>query len=179
MARYARFYLTRPPLNLGVSQLHIPSDVIQFSRANAYWWRRPLVRLDSRTLPAELAVLSLELQPSENGAWLNAPTKASGIVDFQPVPSGLTYRAIRKPLPLFVVATLERINQQVGLGSDYSYLLIWRADRESVRIVEVKWSGAQRRRNRVPFADAAGSLGIPTTIVEWQFVDDDGNSDAR
>ena len=125
-----------------------------------------------RALPAELAVLAHELGPFEHGAWLNAPTKASGIVDLALVPSGRTYHSIRRPFPLFVAAALDRINQRAGADRDCPYLLIWRTDRESFRIIEVQEADGRRpSKKRLPFLEAARSLGIQTSIVQWKLAD--------
>src|SRR6266576_5187282 len=80
--------------------------MLRFPRAGSYRWRKPLVRVESRALPAELVVLGRELRASERGVWVNSRSKASGVVDLVPVPSGKgTFRTRREPLPLFVGRT--------------------------------------------------------------------------
>jgi len=87
----------------------VPS-VLRFSRAGSYWWRKPLVKVRSRALPAELAVLAREMGPAEQGVWLNTRAKASGVVDLVPAASGKkTFETRREPLPMFVARTLEEI----------------------------------------------------------------------
>ncbi len=148
--------------------------MIRFSRAGSYWWRKRLVRVDSRALPAELAVLARELRSLERGAWVNSRPKASGVVDLVPVPSGKgTFETRREPLPLFVVKKLEEIYARSGVQRGCPDLVIWRTDRDQFRLVEVKcpdWDKPSKEQGA--FIQVASQLGIETSIVEWSFRED-------
>src|SRR6266498_4576957 len=90
----------------------------RFDKADRFWWRRPLVRMDGRAITAELAVLARELRANERGVWLNSRGRVSGVVDLVPFrgPKGPTFRTVRKPLPLFVAAALEDIYRRAELA---------------------------------------------------------------
>ena|SRR5215471_6713376 len=151
--------------------------MLRFPRAEAYWWRQPLVRVRRRSLPAELAVLALELGAAEQGSWLNVRPKASGIVELLPLSTrrGPSFRPRREPLPFFVVATLEDIYHRAGLDRGCPELVIWRTDREHFRLVAVKRRSELRRDQkkwdvaRQRFIEMAWQHGISTKFVEWEF----------
>lgn len=88
--------------------------MLRFARASRFWWSKPLVLLRGKAVSAELVVLAREVSQSEEGVWLNSRSRASGIVDLEPVATKGTYQTVRKPLPLFVAAVLDKINQQSG-----------------------------------------------------------------
>ena len=154
--------------------------MLRFRRAESYWWRKPLVRVRRRALPAELAVLALELRRHEQGSWLNVRPKASGIVELAPMATrhGPAFRPKRAPLPFFVVAKLEDIYSRAGLSRGCPELVIWRTDRELFRLVAVKWRSDRRRDQRKwdvarqRFIEMAWQHGVSTKFVEWEFADD-------
>ena len=148
------------------------SGLLTFDRANAYWWRKPLVRLGNQATTAELAVLASELRPNERGVWLNSRPKASGVVELLPKQTmkGSSFQTRREALPLFVVAGLEAIYNQAQVNRGCPDLVIWRTDREQFRLVEVKcphWDRPSSDQQR--FIDAATKQGIETRVVEWEF----------
>ena len=148
--------------------------MLRLPRAGSYWWRKPLVRVESRALPAELVVLGRELRASERGVWVNSRSKASGVVDLVPVPSGKgTFQTRREPLPLFVVKKLEEIYARAQLTRGCPDLVIWRTDRDQFRLVEVNcpdWDKPSDEQRR--FIEVASELGVETSIVEWSFRED-------
>jgi VRR-NUC domain-containing protein len=147
--------------------------MLRFPRSGSYWWRKPLVKVKSRALPAELAVLARELRPSERGVWVNSRPKASGVVDLVPVAGKGTFETRREPLPLFVVTKLEEIYVRGQLQRGCPDLVIWRTDRDQFRLVEVKcpeWDKPSKDQRR--FIEVASELGIDTSIVEWRFRED-------
>lgn len=154
--------------------------MLRFRSADAYWWRKRLVVVGKRILPAELAVLARELHPLENGSWLNQRWRASGIVELVPVRAarGPTFRTRREPLPLYVVAALEDVYSRARLNRGCPELVIWRTDRDQLRLVAVKRKGEERRdqikwsADRRRFVETAWARGISTTVVEWKFSGD-------
>ena len=154
--------------------------MLRFRSADAYWWRKRLVVVGRRILPAELAVLARELNPLERGSWVNQRSRASGIVELVPVraPRGSTFRPRREPLPLYVVARLEDIYSRARLRRGCPELVIWRTDHDQVRLVAVQRKGEERRdqmkwsADRRRFVETAWERGIGTTVVEWKFTDD-------
>jgi len=83
-----------------------------------------------------------------------------------------SFRTRREPLPLFVAAKLERIYHKAGVAKGCPDLVIWHVDRETFRLVEVK-----RHQRDVPspeqerFMAEAVRSGVPTTVVEWEFLE--------
>ena len=151
--------------------------MLRFRRSEAYWWRRPLVRVRRRSMPVELAVLALELRSNERGSWLNLRPRASGIVELVPTRTrrGSSFRTRREPLPLFVVAALEDIYRRARLRKGCPELVIWRTDREDFRLVALKLRGEQRRGptswgpERQRFMETAYQCGVSTKTVVWQY----------
>lgn len=125
-----------------------------------------------RCIPAELAVLSMELRHGESGVWLNSRGTKSGVVDLVPSDTDAvgSYRTCRVPLPTFVSKTLARMYGAAGVRKGVPDLVIWDAQTNGVRFVEVKcphWDQTSDEQNL--FLLVAKSLGIPASIVEWEF----------
>ena len=147
----------------------------RFAKAGQYWWQKPLVRVASQTMPAELAILAHELQSEERGVWLNSRGRTSGVVELLPwtAKEGPTFRTRRAPLPLFVAAGLEDIYRAAGVVKGCPDLVIWRTDPEAFRLIEVKCRGRDRTSvEQERFIAAAGKRGIDARIVEWEFEDE-------
>src|SRR5260221_14100887 len=145
--------------------------MLRFPRAGSYWWRKPLVRVESRALPAELVVLGRELRASERGVWVNSCSKASGVVDLVPVPSGKgTFQTRREPLPLFVVKKLEEIYARAQLTRGCPDLVIWRTDGDQFSLVEVKcpdWDKPSDEQRR--FMAVGSQLWGENSLFELRF----------
>ena len=148
--------------------------MLHFQPANVKWWRKPLVRVGGRVLPAELAVLAKELGARERGAWMNSRGTTSGVVDLVPAPAvreaGYTTR--RERLPGFVARALASIYRRACLAKGCPDLVIWNIDRNTLRLVEVKcphWDAPTTEQER--FMRAAARAGVRTRIVEWEFGD--------
>lgn len=144
---------------------------MQFESANTKWWRKPLVMFRGRHIPAELAVLSMELRPGESGAWLNSRGTNTGVVDLVPSDTDAvgSYHTRRVPLPAFVSKTLVRMYGATGVRKGGPDLVIWNAQTNGVRFVEVKcphWD--QTSDEQTQFLLVAKSLGIPASLVEWE-----------
>jgi hypothetical protein len=142
---------------------------IHFESAKARWWGKPLVRAGDRALPAELAVLALQLAPGERGTWLNSRGTSSGVVDIVPdTASASGFRTRRVPLPPFVTATLRLLYRHSRLAKGCPDLVIWSAN--AMRLVEVKcphWDAPSIEQER--FMRTATRQGVATTVVEWEF----------
>ena len=147
----------------------------RFAKSGQYWWQKPLVLVASRAMPAELAILAEELQPGEQGVWLNSRGRTSGVVELLPWTGekGPTFRTRRAPLPLFVAAGLEDLYRASGVAKGCPDLVIWRTDPERFRLVEVKcprWDRASPEQEQ--FIAEARKRGIDARIAEWEFEDE-------
>jgi hypothetical protein len=62
-------------------------------------------------LPAELAVLALELKAGESGAWMNSRGSKTGAVDLVRAPAGSKrkFHTVRTALPVLVSKTIRAI----------------------------------------------------------------------
>lgn len=146
---------------------------LHFQPANVKWWQKPLVRMDGRVVPAELAVLAGELGPRERGVWMNSRGTTSGVVDLIPTTAleGSGYSTKREQLPKFVAKALAGIYRRARLAKGCPDLVIWRLDRSTFRLVEVKcphWDAPTTEQER--FMRAAARDGVRTRVVEWEFV---------
>ena len=162
----SRPQLKRDPLGGAHYVRYIPLH--RFVSARRKWWQKPLVRLGRRVLPAELAVLALDLRRGERGVWMNSRGTASGVVNL--MPRGRTFRTQRERLPDFVASTLKTIYRKTKLRKGCPDLVIWRRDRERLRLVEVKcphWDRTTREQRR--FMRLARHLGVPAKVVAWEF----------
>ncbi len=127
-------------------------------------------------MPVQLAVLGRELRGAEQGVWLNLRHRTSGIVELvHRTKAGKSYlRPRRVPLPLFAAAMLEQIYEGAGVEGGCPELVIWTEKPEGLRLVDVRgpdWVRVRssRRVARERFTEAAGRLGVSTSIVQWEF----------
>ena len=144
----------------------------RFQRAGVKWWQKPLVNLDGRLLPAELAVLALELRVGEQGVWMNSRSTSSGVVELLVAQQdGERYfKTRRQRLPSFVSEALAGLYASTGLAKGCPDLVIWCSDPDRIRLVEVKcphWDAPSIEQQQ--FMGAASDNGVTTTIVEWEF----------
>ena len=143
--------------------------MLRFEKSSERWWQKPLVVVDGKHLPAELAVLGRELKAGEAGAWLNSRGVKSATVDLVCDHSG-KFKTVRAPLPHFVAERLEELYGEVRLTKSAPDLVVWHEPSHQIRFIEVKnphWdrpSGEQ-----LQFLSAAEARGIPIAIVEWEF----------
>ena len=147
-------------------------DMRLFKRSRYNWWRKPLVRISERHLPAELAVLEEETSESESGAWLNSRGTTSGVIDLEMHNAG-RFRSIRTALPEFVTARLKLVYAEAGALKGIPDLVIWSQDGRYVRFVEVKcpdWDKASPEQLQVH--NVCRSMGCAVAIAEWRFLDD-------
>jgi hypothetical protein len=116
------------------------THVHRFESARAKWWGKPLVKFRGQVMPAELAVLALEQQSGERGAWLNSRSTKSGVVGLKASVSsvGVKYTTQRESLPSFVVSQLAALHQEAGQANGRPDLVLWRSDLNGLRFVEVK-----------------------------------------
>ena len=146
--------------------------MLKLKIANQEWWRKPLVLFKGRVLPAELAILCLELRPGEKGAWMNSRGTDTGVVNLVPSHENGrgSYVTCREELPEFVSKMLKRTYRKAGVKKGGPDIVIWKAKTRRTRFVEVKcphWDRLTREQER--FLAVAESAGIPTKIVEWEF----------
>jgi hypothetical protein len=162
--------LKRPPLSGCVSRsLRDMSTLLRFEPAGAKWWRKPLVRHENRTLPAELAILIGELSVDESGAWLNSRGLDSGVADLISSDLG-AFKTKRIPLPPFVSEQLKKLYLKARVKKGCPDLVIWNQMTKRMRLVEVKcphWDRPSQEQRL--FIEAAESSGIAAKIVEWEF----------
>jgi len=143
--------------------------MLQFERSSKRWWQKPLVIVDGKHIPAELAVLFANLEAQEMGAWLNSRGTKSATVGFAGSRSG-EFKTLRAPLPDFVAVQLQGLYRESTLGKGAPDLVVWREADRSVRFIEVKnphWDCPSPEQ--IQFLAAAQARGISTAIVEWEF----------
>jgi hypothetical protein len=127
---------------------------------------------DGKATTAELAILDIELEPGEQGVWLNSRATATGAVELvlRPKDNDGAFRTRRMPLPTFVSRMLEQLYVDADLTRGCPDLVIWRDMPQGMRLVEVKcprWDKPSREQEKFMSVAAAG--GIQTKIVEWEF----------
>ena len=140
-----------------------------FEKSSRRWWQKPLVELEGRPLPAELAVLQAELRPGEAGAWLNSRGVVSGVVDVISKSDG-HLASVRIQLPRFVSEVLRSLYETFGQKRGVPDLVLWDSAAQTMRFIEVKcpdWDSPSD--HQVEFHSVAHSRGIPVSIVEWRF----------
>jgi hypothetical protein len=139
--------------------------------AHRKWWNKPLVKLYNRFLPAELAILSLEIRPGEQGAWLNSRNSDSGVVDLaRKVRNGkVQYITRREKFPEFVSKKINNIFRLTKLKRGCPDLVIWDLEAQRLRLIEVKcprWDKLTQDQQK--FMHVAKLNGISVKIVEWE-----------
>ncbi|MDA0837675.1 MAG: VRR-NUC domain-containing protein [Planctomycetota bacterium] len=143
----------------------------RFQPANQEWWNKPLVLVDGRRLPAELAILNLEFGDGEGGVWMNSRKPESGVVDLVLVQAD-QFKTSRVRVPRFVSVLLRQVYETSKLKKGCPDLVIWSLPNERIRLVEVKcphWDSPTLEQEI--FMETAESLGVLTSIVEWEFKD--------
>lgn len=146
--------------------------MIRLRKSAERWWQKPLAEVGGRPIPAELALLSLELRPGESGAWLNSRGTRTGVVDIMRTVGG-KFQTVRIPLPSHVGDLLSSLYKETGLPGGASDLVIWGEASESVRFVEVKcphWDKPSQAQTH--FHDALSRRGIDVHVAEWEFESD-------
>ena len=83
-----------------------------------------MVRVGRRALPAELAILKLELRPGENGVWMNSRGTSTGVVDL--IRSGNRFQTQRSELPRLVTTILKTLYKRGEFSKGCPDLVIWR-----------------------------------------------------
>jgi VRR-NUC domain-containing protein len=99
---------------------------------------------------------------------VNSRGKLTGVGGFTLKPSG-KYSTLRVQLPPFVAKALATLYQESGLLRGCPDLVIWNSTDETLRLVEVKcphWDKPSRHQDE--FMKVAASMGIPTSIAEWE-----------
>jgi hypothetical protein len=127
---------------------------------------------DGKATIAELAILDRELEPGEQGVWLNSRGTVTGVVELvhSSTGSGDAYRTRRVLLPAFVSRTLKQLYIDAELTKGCPDLIIWRDMPQGMRLVEVKcprWDKPSREQEK--FMSVAAAAGIRTKVVEWEF----------
>jgi hypothetical protein len=150
--------------------------MLRLIKANASWWRKPLVRLGQKILTAELAVLACELVEEEQAVLLNSRSRTSGVNDLVPgLPGrqGSPFKTRRAALLSFVTTALNTLYSKANVARGCPDLVIWHAESQLVRLVEVKCPNWDRiSADQDCFMAAAVAMGVPVKIVEWEFVED-------
>ncbi len=143
--------------------------MLKFRSAGCKWWNKPLVLFKGRPLPAELAILSLEMGSDELGAWLNSRGTKSGVVDLLTAELDSSYRTQRIQLPAFVSSILANLYDVAQVAKGCPDLVIWNPLASVVRLVEVKcphWDKPSAEQEQ--FLCTAKSVGVNAKIVEWE-----------
>jgi hypothetical protein len=144
--------------------------MLKFSRSSHRWWNKPLVEYGGEQLPAELVVLRSSLRPGEEGAWMTSRGRRSGVTGIERTADGRT-TTLRRTLPDFVAKALSELYQEAGLARGCPDLVIWKIQGQELRLIEVKcphWDRPSHQQDL--FMGVAARRGIPTEVVEWEFV---------
>ena len=144
----------------------------RFNKSTDRWWQKPLVLIKGRSLPAELAVLNIELRTYEDGVWLNSRGTKTGVVDLlcSDERGEKTFRTKRVSLPPFIVEYLERIYKDTKLKKGYPDLVIWNWETEQIRFVEVKCPRLDKPSpEQEEFMKFCATVGASVQIAEWEF----------
>lgn len=147
-------------------------DTLRFAKADAHWWRKPLVMHGGRATTAELAILDMELGAGEQGVWLNSSGAKSGVVDLvaDRTSEADSLGTRRVQLPTFVSRLLEKLYIGANSTKGCPDLVIWCTDPPDIRLVEVKNPGWDKlSREQEQFISIAAAAGIHTKLVEWEF----------
>jgi hypothetical protein len=143
----------------------------QFVRWPEKWWQKPLVDFQGRPLPAELAVLFLELKPSEKGVWINSRGLHSGASDLiKSTDPAKTYETVRTSLPDFVGQAISEVFEAADVMRGCPDLVIWNVQTWLVRFVEVKcphWDAPTPEQDI--FLEVSNAKGFKGKIAEWEF----------
>lgn len=157
--------------SLALSQPNGSPDMRLFKRSRYNWWRKPLVRILERDLPAELVILAEETSQTESGAWLNSRGTNSGVIDLEMDHTG-RLKSVRTALPKFVTARLKQVYSEAGALKGIPDLVLWSKAGRYVRFVEVKcpeWDRASPEQMHVHAI--CRSMGCAVEIAEWRFLD--------
>lgn len=139
-----------------------------FSKSYEIWWRKPLVSLGGRNLPAELVILRINQSKDEQGVWINSRGYKSGEVDLIKDKTG--YKTKRIEIPLYVASIITKIYSRTNKRRGCPDLVIWHNNQNKLRFIEVKCSHWDHvREGQEEFINAAEALGINTEIIEWEF----------
>jgi VRR-NUC domain-containing protein len=142
-----------------------------FRNAHKKWWQKPLIETGRGVLPAELAILKLELGEAEDGVWINSRGTKTGVYDLEYIDG--KFQTIRKELPELVTRFLVDTYKSKALAKGCPDLVIWDIESESFRFVEVKCPRWDRLgKEQIAFIAHAKEKGIGTTIAEWIFEED-------
>ena len=143
--------------------------MISFKKSKTTWWQKPLVIYNGKHLPAELAVLSIDLKENEQGVWINSRGSKSGVIDLER--HGRGFRTRRIEIPLFIASKIERIYKTTIRRKGCPDLVIWNPRTKNIRFVEVKCPHWDRvREGQKEFIQEAKNIGIETIIIEWEFL---------
>ena len=108
----------------------------KFQNSHERWWQKPLVRTTSGPLPAELAVLRLELKDGEDGVWINSRGTKTGVCDLESVDG--KFKTVRKNFPESVSSFLSDTYKSTVLAKGCPDLVVWNLESEVFRFIEVK-----------------------------------------
>jgi hypothetical protein len=101
---------------------------------------------------------------------MNSRGRRSGVAGIERTADGRT-TTVRRTLPDFVAQALGELYQEAGLSRGCPDLVIWNVRTKEIRLVEVKcphWDRPSLQQDA--FMGVAARRGIPTKVVEWEFV---------
>lgn len=149
-------------------------SILKFESAKQKWWGKPLVIFGDRAIPAELAILNMELLFGEEGVWMNSRGFKSGVVDLivlKRINKKNSYSTQRINLPDFVSEKLKSLYQMANVKRGCPDLVIWNLKSKKIRLVEVKnphWDEPSPEQNKFLFT--AREAGVFAKIVDWEFL---------
>jgi hypothetical protein len=143
-------------------------SIIYFQNSNEKWWQKPLVSFRGSIIPAELAILRIELNQNEDGVWINSRSGKSGVINLLKI--NHKFITIRKIIPKIVENKLEEIYKKTTSRNGFPDLVIWNRKTFTIRFVEVKcplWDKV--RAGQEEFIKIANEMGLFVKIAEWEF----------
>ncbi len=146
--------------------------MLQFEPAGIKWWNKPLVKYRGQDLPAELAVLQIDLEPEEAGVWLNSGSIKTGVTDLVKMETAgqvNTYRTLKVDIPDLVSNAIRMLYKVSRLSEGCPDLVIWNESTQVFRFARVKcphWD--QVSKEQMGFMKVAKKYGIKCKVVDWE-----------
>lgn len=142
-----------------------------FEKSESRWWQKPLVQSRHGLIPAELAVLYLELEDDEEGVWINSRGTKTGVRSLELHDGRFT--TVRQRLSAPVSQFLKKAYQKERLARGCPDIVIWKLDSPEFRFVEVKCPLWDRlSKEQVEFIAYSEGRGISTAVAQWVFEED-------
>ncbi|MEP1471756.1 MAG: VRR-NUC domain-containing protein [Halieaceae bacterium] len=139
-----------------------------FSKSSERWWNKPLVVWNCKSIPAELAVLNIQLETWPNGAWLNSTKLSTGVVDL--VGQEASRKVERIPIPNWVKERLSQIYEQASVSKGCPDVVVWNEDTRAIHLLEVKRYKKDRLSvDQKRYMEVAPQMSVSSEVIEWDY----------